>query len=313
MRQIQVTRSRLPDWPLWSVVVAIAMAVSLTAFSSLALYALAGLLRLATGANFSLTSPGMNLAATLAMDASVVAAVLLSARILEGRLRLSGFGFVPALTTRRRTVLLCAATWLSFLLFTVAWKQLIPPSEKQNIVEHLGAHDSNLLWAGTFLMLGIVAPICEEIFFRGFIFTALWRRIPLAPSAIVTGALFAVVHISSSAKLLVVALGFFGAMLCVLRAITGSLIPCIAVHALNNSMSYGFSEHLSFGVMLAMAAGAVATTVAIGRLLAARAYTQTNGSDSSPPGPSSKETIDCIGPDGNDPGPARGGFGAGGG
>ena len=305
MGQIQVTRSRLSDWPLWSVAVAIAI-------WTLAVYTAFEAIQFLSGEKIPFTSPGVTLAGMLALDASLVIAVMLSARLLEGRVRLAGFGFIRSATGRRRTVALSVATWFAFLAFTVAWKQLIPPTEKQNIVEHLGAHESRALWTATFLMLGIVAPICEEVFFRGFIFAALWKRLSIVPSAAITGVLFALVHLSASAKLLVVALGVFGALLCVLRAMTGSLIPCIAVHSLNNSVSYGVSEHMNAAVVLAMALVAVATTVAIGRFLAARAYTQDDGSAPADDGSDGQGLPAGSGTEGTGPGPAAGDFGSGG-
>ena len=39
-----------------------------------------------------------------------------------------------------------------------------------------------------------------------------------------------------------VPLGVFGALLCLLYHRTGSLLPCMALHALNNSLALGVSQ-----------------------------------------------------------------------
>jgi CAAX protease family protein len=89
----------------------------------------------------------------------------------------------------------------------------------------------------------VVAPICEEILFRGFIFVALrnWRG--TLPAAVITGLLFGGVHAGAAPALDLVPLGILGFALCLLYRRTGSLYPCIVAHSLNNSIAFASLEN----------------------------------------------------------------------
>lgn len=83
----------------------------------------------------------------------------------------------------------------------------------------------------TLLAAVVVAPICEEIFFRGYLFGGLLRGMNVWLATLVSALLFTVVHtdIGSAVPLLVI-----GLILPVLRWRTGSLWPGIALHTANN-------------------------------------------------------------------------------
>lgn len=88
----------------------------------------------------------------------------------------------------------------------------------------------------TFMMLALTvsvgAPIMEELAFRGMIYPGLKALLPPSrwPAVILTGLLFATVHLSWSAALPLVG---FGCFLCLVRDRFG-LMTCIAVHAAFN-------------------------------------------------------------------------------
>ena len=77
-----------------------------------------------------------------------------------------------------------------------------------------------------------VAPFCEEIFFRGYMFAGFLRGMNVWLATIASALLFALVHgdIGSFAPLLVI-----GLVLAVIRWRTGSIWPCMALHAANNA------------------------------------------------------------------------------
>ena len=288
---ISVTRSRLPDWPTWILFVALAMVISLTAVGTVLLGGLATLIGKLTGNHVSLTSPGLTIATTALMDAAMVVGVLISARIADGRVRAQAFGFLPTSGSRKRTVAIATGAWIGFLAFTLVLQAIVGQAEKQKIVDQFGAHSSHLLWLLTFLMLGVVAPFCEEFLFRGFIFSTLWRRLPLAAAALITGALFGALHLGGSAPELTIALGFFGALLCLVRATTGSIVPCMAAHALNNSISYGVSEHVpAIGVVL-MVAFSIGAVTTIANVITTNAYTGKNDDEAHPQGSDSRRHL----------------------
>jgi len=109
----------------------------------------------------------------------------------------------------------------------------------------------------------VVAPMCEEILFRGYIFTALrrWRGTPAA--AVITGLLFGAVHIGSAPVVYLVPLAALGFGLCLLYQRTGSLYPGIAAHALNNSVAFASLAGLSVGAGVGLAAGALVGIAAV--------------------------------------------------
>ena len=59
-------------------------------------------------------------------------------------------------------------------------------------------------------------------------------------------------------------LAFFGFVLCLLYARTGSLWPCIALHCANNSVAFGVSQGWSWQVPL-LFAGALALIALLAR------------------------------------------------
>ena len=61
-------------------------------------------------------------------------------------------------------------------------------------------------------------------------------------AAAITGVLFGAVHVGSAPAVDLVPLGLLGVILCLIRQWAGSLYPCIALHALNNSIALGLNE-----------------------------------------------------------------------
>ena len=113
------------------------------------------------------------------------------------------------------------------------------------------------------------APIAEEILFRGFFFTALRNAMPTLLAAISTGVLFGLVHVIGTPFPLIVPLAVLGFVLCLLYLYTGSLLPCMALHSINNAIAFGVSLKWPLAATLALVIAAPTLVVSIG-LLAAR-------------------------------------------
>jgi membrane protease YdiL (CAAX protease family) len=93
----------------------------------------------------------------------------------------------------------------------------------------------------------VVAPLVEELLFRGVVLRGLMLRLGFWPAATTSSALFGVFHAQGSgpeALLLAVATGVFGIGLCVLVRRTGRLAPAIGVHALRNALALGAALQL---------------------------------------------------------------------
>jgi membrane protease YdiL (CAAX protease family) len=87
---------------------------------------------------------------------------------------------------------------------------------------------------GVFLAVAIVAPACEEIFFRGYVFTALRQTRGLWPGIGASSVLFALAHLNVQAFLPILLIGIIFAIVCWR---TGSLVPTMVAHAMNNAVA----------------------------------------------------------------------------
>ena len=88
-----------------------------------------------------------------------------------------------------------------------------------------------------FIMLVIIAPVAEELLFRGYLFGKLRKYAPLWVSILITSAIFGAVHLAWNVGLDVFALSI---VLCILRVVSGSLWPSIMLHMLKNSIAFYF-------------------------------------------------------------------------
>ena len=86
-----------------------------------------------------------------------------------------------------------------------------------------------------FTALVVVAPLFEEIIFRGFLFGTLRRTIPVVAAALVTSIVFAIVHGQWNVGIDVFALSLIS---CFLRYKTGSLWPSILLHMTKNGLAF---------------------------------------------------------------------------
>jgi len=137
------------------------------------------------------------------------------------RLGLRGF--------RVRSALLgMAAAVGAYLLFAVVYVGFFGEPEQEDIAEAFGAVPVQIL------LVVIAASVSEEVCFRGMLFGGLRERMPrLAAallSAVVFGALHAVTGLSAVPPLIA-----FGFILALLYEKTGSIVPGIVLHMLNNS------------------------------------------------------------------------------
>jgi membrane protease YdiL (CAAX protease family) len=82
-----------------------------------------------------------------------------------------------------------------------------------------------------FLLIGIIVPIGEEVFFRGFVYGGLRARWGVTVALIVSGLFFAVVHVQLVHGLPIFVLGL---LLAALYERTQSLVAPIVTHALYN-------------------------------------------------------------------------------
>ena len=88
-----------------------------------------------------------------------------------------------------------------------------------------------LLW----LTLVVAAPVLEEFMFRGFLFAGLVRSpLGVAGTALATSLIWAMLHVQYDATIITM-IFVVGLLLTAARQVTGSIIPCLAMHAAMNA------------------------------------------------------------------------------
>jgi membrane protease YdiL (CAAX protease family) len=109
------------------------------------------------------------------------------------------------------------------------------------------------------LVVGVLAGSAEEIFFRGYMQSRLVQRLPRGVAVLVTALCFGVFHLDWIHSVLAVILGLY---LGWLTELTGSALPAVVCHVVNNALftiltaSWGGVEGREFNVAMG-AAGAV--------------------------------------------------------
>jgi uncharacterized protein len=263
----ELAAERIPPWPPWTAPAAL--------FGGLALALVAGLLvdlpALALGVNVtsSHVPGGLEIADTIVQDAAFVVAAVFFAGLGGRTVRAWQFGLRPPRTGWKRAAGLVLLLFFAFLIFSLIWGSAFH-AEKDKLLEQLGTGESIGLLVLSATLTCVIAPICEEFLFRGFIFTALRNWHGTWPAAIITGLAFGGVHVGSAPVVDLVPLAGLGFGLCLLYRYTGSLYPCIVAHSLNNSIAFGSLEGWRWQsvIVLLLAAFAAIGLIALGLMRA---------------------------------------------
>lgn len=106
----------------------------------------------------------------------------------------------------------------------------------------------NIMAAGGWMMFTsiVIAPIMEEILFRGILQDALMRKYGVFVGILIASAVFGIVHIIPQQ---VVNAFMIGIVLGYIYYRTGALLPVILIHCINNAISY-FTWMLNGGTLL---------------------------------------------------------------
>jgi membrane protease YdiL (CAAX protease family) len=110
--------------------------------------------------------------------------------------------------------------------------------ELDNPLADMAVSDDTLV--ATILIGCVVAPIAEEMLFRGLLFGWLRAHWPFWPTALVTAVLFGAAHGKAGAMYALIA-GLMGVGLAVFREYSGSLWGSTAAHMANNLLFVGIS------------------------------------------------------------------------
>ena len=220
---------RPPEWPAWFAWVGFLVAI-------MGVLVLIGTVAAIVGADGE--SPEFVVIATLAQGAVFVGtAVWFASRVAKPKAWHFGL---------RRTRFWPAVGWaalgvVSFFVISAIYGAIVNVDSEQDVVESLGGDQGTfgLLIAG--LMVIAVAPVVEEVFFRGFFYRALRSRFSVIAAAMMNGLLFGSIHFNfdgPDALLILPPLALLGFIFCLVYEKTGSLFPVIGMHAFNNAVAY---------------------------------------------------------------------------
>lgn len=252
----------LPGWPPWTPFAAMLLTLVGALVGVAALTVVVDLLGVSVDADDP--PPGVTIGGTLIQDFALIASAVVLARATAGRPWAGQFGirttrFWPAFWW-------LVAAWVVFILFSAVWAAALGIDESDDLPAELGADESTLALIAVAVLVTVVAPIAEEFFFRGFCFTALRRWLGLVPAVALTGVIFGAIHLGGTSVEFLAPLAVFGALLCLLYVKTGSILPCMVLHALNNSLALGVTQGWSWEVPLVMV-GSCAVIVVLMRLV----------------------------------------------
>jgi CAAX protease family protein len=241
-------RVDVPTWSWWAAPAAIVFGFILGSVGTIIVDVIGG----SGGSSVSHPTAVVSIVGDIVFDLCFVAAALImvyTAGGVAGRLPSPAeFGFRRAhLRTAITTFVLAAIVYyvvtdLYAAIFNLHGKDKLP-SELSNTHNHAAI-------VLTAVFVCAVAPMCEEFFFRGFLFGTLRKMrvsvaghdLSVAIAAVITGILFGLVHTGSASSQYLIPLGFLGFLLCIVRWRTGSLYPGMALHSANNALALGVDD-----------------------------------------------------------------------
>ena len=182
------------------------------------------------------TPVGVVLGSTLVLDASMVAT---AARLGPGRF----FGLVLLLGPRRLSMVPqygWAAAALFVSLFLGGVYVTLASLLSDNLVSPLLPEEllqGKLRWL-TFVVVVLIGPFVEEVFFRGFIFAGLLRRFGLPVALLASSMVFGIAHLDMATM----GPAFFsGVAFALVYWRSGSLGPVILAHTAQNAIAFALS------------------------------------------------------------------------
>ncbi len=128
--------------------------------------------------------------------------------------------------------------YVGYFLCAIVIALLLQP-EQEDVTRELGVDEGTLGAIAAGILIIVVAPLTEEVFFRGFMFTGMRRSLPFLAAAAIPSVIWGLFHYTGPDSWgVVVQLAIFGLWLSWLYERTGSIWPTIAVHAVNNAIAF---------------------------------------------------------------------------
>ena len=235
-------RPDTPPWKLWTAPAAVVFGLVLGSVATIVVEIIGH------GFGSSLSHPDAVtlIVADIAFDLCFVGAAL--ALVHSSGARAADYGFRRvALSTG---VLAVVGAAICYYVVTAVYASVFALHGQDKLPSELSNTQSTVAIVLTAAFVCAIAPMCEEFFFRGFLFgtlrtlrvTVLGRDVAVWLAAVVTGILFGLVHYNSASPQYLIPLGFLGFVLCIVRWRTGSLYPGMALHSANNAIALGVTQ-----------------------------------------------------------------------
>jgi hypothetical protein len=225
----------------------------------------AGLMHQTTSGDLPL---GLSLALTVVQDGLLVLAAWLALRLSLGHAGPEELG-LRRVKRVARAIGLALLVYLAFLAAQYLLILLFGAPPDQELVTDIKEEKTTAVLVGFAIMTCVVAPVAEEIFFRGFMFRVFNAKLGPVWGTLLTGAVFGLVH-APNPVIGLVALGVLGAGLCVLYLRVQSIIPGMALHAFNNSITFGITTKLHDAAFAGLVVGSVGLVLAGATAVSAR-------------------------------------------
>jgi uncharacterized protein len=202
------------------------------------------LLQIFIGLSFSRHAPPLNLSAELIVATVLIQWILILGPILVA-LRMRGmpvgavFGFdrVPVLKALGwGFLLLLAGLPLVFASSAVMSRFLNtdPNTDVQEVVKIFQNASEPSQRIAIIVLAVVVAPVAEELAFRGYVYGVLKRFFGAIPSLCFSGVMFALIHLNAPALL---PLFLLACVFTIAYEVSGSLLVPMAMHALFNTLN----------------------------------------------------------------------------
>jgi membrane protease YdiL (CAAX protease family) len=174
---------------------------------------------------------GLGVQLHIGVGGLVVDAILLGSLVpLKLKRGLTGSDLGLRASPAFRSIGLVILALIAYIVIAVAWVGVVHPREGVDALAGV-KHESTINVALAVFQMAVSAPVVEEIFFRGLLYRSLRNRLSILPAALIAGALFGLVHITSYPLDTLPVKAAFGVIACLLYERTGSLLPGIALHS----------------------------------------------------------------------------------
>lgn len=215
-------------WTGWLVLAGIAAAIVLVGIGTAIVALFDPELDTTAGRDAAQLAVGLGLGGTALLFAAVDAS-----GSIRGALTRLGLGRVTG-----RALWMGALAWIAYLAIARLLVPFLDP-QQEDVTNELGADEPSVIsaiFAG--ILIVIVAPLAEELFFRGFMFAGLRRSMSLWPAAAIPALVWGSLHLGAGNVGVAIQLSVFGIILAWLYERSGTLWAPILAHLINNAIAF---------------------------------------------------------------------------